>query len=147
MTLINFTKKFIQCSFKINYIRTFGINSGLLFYTELENSSLLTVGEIWLYISFLTTMHVICLQVTMVILGSISTLCCATVRHCICCKKNEMKSAETSTSQTVSILNTPCWKWIKNTALQNSLQQSIQNKTWKTCSWFYSQNVTHDFII
>lgn len=111
-----------KCSFRTHYIRTFGIHGGPLFYTELENSSLLTIGEIWLYRSFLTTLRVICLQVTMIILRSISTFCCATVRNCICCKKNEMKSAETSTSQTVSILNTPCWKRNKNTALQKSVQ-------------------------
>jgi hypothetical protein len=120
LTLINFTQNFIQYSSKINYIHTFRIHGGLLFYTELENSSLLTIGEIRLYSSFLTTQHVICLQVTMVILGSISTLCSATVRHCVCCKENEMKSAQTSTSQTVSIQNTPCRKLNRNTALQKS---------------------------
>jgi hypothetical protein len=40
------------------------------------------------------------LQVTMVILGSISTFCWVNVKRCMCCKKK--KSADTNATQTVS---------------------------------------------
>jgi hypothetical protein len=45
------------------------------------------------------------LQVTMVILGSISTFCWVNVKRCICCKKK--KSADTNATQTVSNFKNP----------------------------------------
>ncbi|PNF23994.1 hypothetical protein B7P43_G09289 [Cryptotermes secundus] len=45
----------------------------------------------------------------MVFLESITTFCCVTVRRCACCKKNEMKSTQNSTSQTPSKTLHPIW--------------------------------------